>query len=79
MADVGYPLNKRELLRELKHVLNIDGKATPSPDNLTGKEWFRIFQNRHPEVTMRTPMSLGHERSAVKIKRIKGWYDGVLN
>ena len=39
--------------------------------------WFQILQKRHPEITMRTPMRLGHERSVVNNEMITGWYDGV--
>ena len=77
MAEIGYPLTKGEFLGEVKHVLDIDGRTTPFKDNRPGKKWFQIFQKRHPEIKMRTPMSLGHERSVVNIEMITGWYDGV--
>ena len=79
MAEIGYPLTKKEFLREVKRVIDIDDRTTPFPDNLPGKKWFQTFQKRHPEITMRTPMSLGHERSVVNIGMIRGWYDGVFN
>ena len=64
---------------KVKRVIYIDGRPTSFPDNLPGKKWFHIFQKRHPEETMRTPMRLGHEASIVNIEMIKGWYEGVFN
>ena len=77
MCSIGYPLSRNELLGEVKKIIDIDGRQTPFKDNIPGKDWFRRFTLRHPEVTLRKPMSLGHERAQVTMEKIQGWYAGV--
>ena len=37
MAAVGYPLDRRHLLAEIKKIVDADGRPTPFKDNLPGK------------------------------------------
>lgn len=62
-AEIGYPINKREFCGEVKKILDLDGRQTPFKDNLPQKDWFSGFCKRHPYISIRTPMSLGHEIS----------------
>ena len=79
MFEIGYPLTKREFLKEVKHILDIDGRETPFKNNLPGHHWFELFRKRNPEMTMRTPMGLGQERAKINIDMISSWFDGVIN
>lgn len=75
MHQIGYPLTRKELLREVKRILDIDGRPTSFKDNLPGKDWFQKFKKRHPEIALRTPMALGQERASISYDMILGWYD----
>ena len=54
MAEIGYPLKREELKKEVKNVLDSDGRATPFKDNKPGDYWFRAFMNRHPPANKQT-------------------------
>ncbi|XP_053402950.1 uncharacterized protein LOC128558123 [Mercenaria mercenaria] len=79
MCEIGYPITRKELTFEVQRILNIDGRDTPFKCNLPGKDWFSGFQKRHPEMTFRKPMALGHERAAVTMEKINNWYTGVYD
>ena len=77
MAEIGYPLKRHELKKEVQRVLNSDGRSTPFKENLPGNYWFRAFINRHPDLTERTALSLGHERAIISKEMLQVWFDGV--
>ena len=77
MAEIGYPLKREQLKKEVKRVLDADGRKTPFKDNRPGNYWFRAFIGRHPELTERKAMSLGHERAIISADMLQGWFDGV--
>ena len=79
MFEIGYQLTKREFLKEMKHILDIDGRETPFKNNLPGHHWFELFRKRNPEMTMRTPIGLGQEHAKINIDMISSWFDGVIN
>ena len=58
LCNFGYPVTKRELLNEVKFVLDHDGRVTPFKDNRPGKDWFSAFMGSHSDMTFRKPMSL---------------------
>ena len=74
MARVGYPVQKHELLGEVKRVLDHDGRATPFRNNTPGKDWFYGFCRRHPDLALRTPCTLGHQRSLISKPMIDNWF-----
>ncbi|XP_033753176.1 uncharacterized protein LOC117336676 [Pecten maximus] len=74
MADVGYPLTRKEILLEVKKVLDTDGRKTPFNNNMPGKDWFARFRLRNPELSTRTPQSLGHERALITKEMVDGWF-----
>ena len=77
MAEIGYPINKREFCGEVKKVLDFDGRRTPFKENLPQKDWFSSLCKRHPDISIRTPMSLGHERACINQEMINEWFDGL--
>lgn len=78
MADVGYPLTRKELLLEVKKILDLDGRKTAFRDNLPGKDWYKRFRQRNPELTMRTPQSLGHERAMINKDMVEMWFSTLF-
>jgi hypothetical protein len=36
MCDIGYPMSKKELLQEVKRLMDLDGRRTPFTNNLPG-------------------------------------------
>ena len=43
MSSIGYPLTKDQLLWEVKHILDLDGRKTKFTDNLPGRAWYQAF------------------------------------
>ena len=75
MEEISYPLTRPEFLKEVKKILDIDGRKTPFTNNLPGKKWCRNFVARHSDITMRKPQGLGRERANVTLAKIQNWYD----
>jgi hypothetical protein len=63
MADIGYPMTHQELLKEVKKVLDHDGRCTPFGNNMPGKDWFYGFSKRNPGIAQRIAMTLEHQRT----------------
>jgi hypothetical protein len=78
MQEIGYPLTRPEFLKEIKKILDIDGRKTPFANNLPGNKWFHNFVKRHPDIVMRKPQGLGQERASVTLEKIQSWYDTLL-
>ena len=70
-------MKREELKKEVKNVLDSDGRASPFKDNKPGDYWFRAFMNRHPSLTERKAMSLGNEMAIVSQEMLQGWFEGV--
>ena len=79
MAEIGYPLTSKEFRLEIKRILDLDGRATDSKDNYPGRQWMSTFAKRHPELSFRTPMGLGHERACVSMEMVNNWYSGLFS
>ncbi|XP_053376472.1 uncharacterized protein LOC128547525 [Mercenaria mercenaria] len=77
MASIGYPVSREELLLEVKKILDIDGHSNLFKNNKPGKDWFYSFKKRHPDVSERTAMNLGHQRAIVNLAMVEGWYAGL--
>ncbi|XP_053392934.1 uncharacterized protein LOC128555225 [Mercenaria mercenaria] len=78
MASIGYPVTRDELLTEVKKVIDLDGRNTPFRNNKPGKDWFYAFRRRHPDLSERSAMCLGHHRAVVNMAMIQGWFDGLV-
>ncbi|XP_053392074.1 uncharacterized protein LOC128554789 [Mercenaria mercenaria] len=77
MSSIGYPLKRQELCYEVKKVLDHDGRKTPFKDNLPGKRWYQLFTKRHTDLSERSAMALGHQRSHINFEMIDGWFNGL--
>ncbi|XP_060556862.1 uncharacterized protein LOC132717417 [Ruditapes philippinarum] len=74
MSRIGYGRTRQELLTTVKKILDDDGRKTPFKDNRPGKDWYRGFVKRHPELTERAPMQLGKERAVITPSKISNWF-----
>ena len=79
MAEIGYPLIKKEFLKDVQYMLDKDGRKTPFRDNLPGYKWFQNFQKRNPQIGMGKLTSLGQERANVTLEKIPNWFEGLNN
>ena len=77
MASIGSPLKPNDLFVEVKKVLYADRRPTPFKNNLPGKHWYQGFVKRHPDITLRRAMELGHQRALISKEMVDGWFDGL--
>ncbi|MEW8546491.1 MAG: hypothetical protein AB2693_23480 [Candidatus Thiodiazotropha sp.] len=74
MAEVGYPVSRRELKTEVKKILDRDGRKNPFKDNMPGDDWYDGFCKRHPEIKERKPQALGKERAIISFEMVENWF-----
>ncbi|XP_069133297.1 uncharacterized protein [Argopecten irradians] len=79
MADIGYPITRKEICYEVKRLMDMDGRKTPFTENPPGYNWYMGFLQRHPTLSERTPQALGHERAHISMPMIESWYDKMFN
>lgn len=78
MAEIGYPITRKELCFEVKRIMDMDGRKTPFKDNLPGYDWYTAFMKRHSKLSERIPQALRHERAAISMPMVQAWYDGLF-
>ena len=47
-------------------------------NNKPGKDWYYAFKKRHPELSERFAMTLGHQRAFVNMEMINTWYSNLF-
>ena len=76
MSRCGFGLTTDEVRATAKSIIDIR-KPPPSSDpegNMPSHSWvYRLFE-RHPELTLRTPQSLGKERALVTPQAVENWF-----
>jgi hypothetical protein len=70
MSRIRYGRTRQELLTTVKKIFDNDGRKTPFKDNRPGKDWYRGFIKRHPELTERAPMQLGKQKPVITPSKI---------
>ncbi|XP_011403892.1 PREDICTED: uncharacterized protein LOC100636228 [Amphimedon queenslandica] len=62
MADMGYGVNRETVTRIAYTIVEKNGRKHLFTGESAGRSWFKGFQRRHPELTIRTPLSLSYNR-----------------
>lgn len=65
LSKCGFPVTRDHLLDSVEYIVNKNGKITPFADGRPGKNWFRAFMKRHPELSMRLSQNLTKRRAMV--------------
>ena len=76
--QMGIHWNAKNFVMKLKKVLDHDGRKTPFKNNLPDKHWCQLFGKRHPELSERSAMALGHQRSLINYDMIESWFNGLI-
>ena len=81
MAEIGYTITQKDVGLEVKNVLDKAGRTSRLRDNYPGKDWYKCFANRHPDLMDRTPVYLKSITGphAISSETIDSWYDGGMN
>ena len=73
-SEVGFGISKSQLLHKTGLLCTKKGFKTPFTDGKPGKDWWRGYTKRHPEVTLRKPEPLSSVWSRNMNPRIVGHY-----
>ena len=74
MSRCGFGQTTDDIRVKAKAIIELQTGATPDPKNIPSPTWVYRFFKRHPELSLRTPMSLGKERAIVTPAIISKWF-----
>ncbi|KAJ8926254.1 hypothetical protein NQ314_021375 [Rhamnusium bicolor] len=74
MCDRGFPATKDTLLDSIQLLMKNLKRENPFTNNRPGRRWYELFQNRHPELTVRVSQSLSRARASVTEGAIRNWF-----
>ncbi|GFR59803.1 tigger transposable element-derived protein 6-like protein [Elysia marginata] len=74
MAAVAFGQTIGYIRAKVKAIIALRGGSTRIEDNLPSHAWVYRFFQRHPDLTLRTPMSFGKERALVTATTIDDWF-----
>ena len=77
LAKRGFGKTGDEVRQIAKQILNTRNCTSKSKTEMPTSSWLYNFFKRHPELTLRTPQSLGKERALVTIKAIEKWFNDL--
>lgn len=77
LAERGFPVVKRQLLRSIQLYLNTNKRNTPFANNYPGRKWYKNFLKRHPIIAKRLSQNLIKSRAAVTENQLKTWHEEV--
>lgn len=67
MASMGFPVHREALLDVGRRLSKVERRSgNPRAEEITsGKKWLRLFLQRHPDITLRTPEHLSNGQASV--------------
>jgi hypothetical protein len=74
MGRIGYGLTRERVLEMVKKIIDKDGRPNPFKNNYPGRKWWRLFLQRHPEVSLRIPEALQLSRARCCRVFVGEWY-----
>ena len=84
MAKSGFGIVRKDILLVVKKILDdcvSEGYVIPAGkkfvDNKPSNCWIYSFLKRHPEISARTPESLGFQRAYLTEEQIRNWFQGL--
>lgn len=78
MAKAGFPVTVSQLQDSVSKLIVELQIENPFTNNRPGKRWNKSFQNRHPEISLRTTQNLTESRAAVTAEALAKWFAEVM-
>ena len=63
MADMGFGLLRKDIMRMAFVIAERMGKSHPFKDKSAGRGWYEGFRSRRPYLTLRSPQPLSYSRA----------------
>ena len=77
LARCGFGKTIEEVKETAAQILKLRDAASRSKESLPTKAWVYGFFNRHPQLSIRRPISLGKERATVTPEALKRWFTAL--
>ena len=61
MVDWGHPMTSHQLKNKVVEI--IQDRITPFKDGILEESWLKWFRSRHPNLVLRVPQGLDHNRA----------------
>lgn len=75
ISHIGYGCTKRQVQDMVKKFLDQDGCPSPFANNRPGEKWWKLFIERHPELSLRQPEHLQLSRARCTTpEAIRSWF-----
>ena len=75
MSKIGYGLTREKILEMVKKMLDKDGRPNAFKGNLPGRKWWKLFMQRHPQLSVRMPEALQLARArCCTPEALQVWY-----
>ena len=74
-SDRGFGRTRTQLFTIVQDMLNARGRKTRWVDNLPSTKWYKLFFERHPELSLRKPQRLGKQRALLSKGTILSWFE----
>ncbi|XP_071133040.1 jerky protein homolog [Mytilus edulis] len=74
LSEKGFGITKRQMLARVGTLVRQMDLKTPFKNGIPGKDWWKGFKNRHPEVVIRKPEKLSTVRSRMLNATVVGNY-----
>lgn len=76
-AEIGAPVTKTDLLDCIQQYVQANSKKTPFTDDRPGRQWYKAFRKRHPELSIRKPQQLSTSRAEVSKEELEDWFENT--
>jgi len=73
-AEHGFPVTKNELLDTVNKYIVNTGTENKFKNNRPGEKWYKLFMQRHKDLSVRTAQNLTTTRAQVREEDLKSWF-----
>ncbi|XP_022833931.1 uncharacterized protein LOC111361769 isoform X1 [Spodoptera litura] len=70
----GFPKRKHDLISSVSNFLNNSNRGSVFKN---GEKWYKLFLQRHPNISVRTPEAVTAASAAVSENDVRGWFSQI--
>ncbi|KAG5881526.1 hypothetical protein JTB14_008452 [Gonioctena quinquepunctata] len=79
VGRVGFHVTKDQLLNSVRNLVEQSKRKTPLKNNRPGRNWYKSFLKRHPEISTRVAQNLTSSRANVTQQQLLNWFEEPNN
>lgn len=77
IAKAGFPVTKDALVSSVSRLVKDLGRDNPFTESVPGEKWYKLFLNRHQNISERVSQALTTSRANVTENQLRGWFSEV--